>query len=81
MNLFVTGTIMSNRVPVELRIKENSKVFKEMNRGDYKNHLYKYQTDDGREKQYGLVTWKDSDTVYCLSSAHNNYSKDECKRK
>ena len=52
-----------------------------MNRGDFKNHVYKYNMEDGTEKNYGLVAWKDSDTVYCLSSAHNNFNTETCKRK
>ena len=81
MQLYVTGTVMSNRIPAPLRIKKNSKEFKSMNRGDFKNHVYKYNMEDGTEKNYGLVEWKDSDTVYCLSSAHNNISTETCKRK
>ena len=81
MQLYVTGTVMSNRIPAPLRIKKNSKEFKSMNRGDFKNHVYKYNMEDGTEKNYGLVAWKDSDTVYCLSSAHNNISTETCKRK
>ena len=81
MGLYVTGTVMRNRLPKELQIFKTTKMFKQMNRGDFESHLYKYQTDNGEVKNYGMVAWKDRDIVYAMSSAANNYKMDECTRR
>jgi DNA polymerase III epsilon subunit-like protein len=81
MDLYVTGTVMRNRVPKELTIAKTSKVFKEMQRGDFKNHSFSYITDEGTIKQSGLVCWKDRDIVYCLSNNCSNTEKGSCYRR
>ena len=80
MNLYVTGTIMKNRIPKELTITKTSKLFKEMSRGDFKRHCYTYK-DGEDEKEVGLVCWKDRDIVYCLSNETDTISYDSCKRR
>jgi hypothetical protein len=50
MGLYVTGTVMKNRLPKELTIFKTTKMFKQMTRGDFKSHVYKYMTTDGEEK-------------------------------
>ena len=67
MSLYVTGTVMKNRLPKDITITKKPKTFKQMKRGDFKKHTYKYKTDNGIEKQYGLVAWKDRHIVYGMS--------------
>jgi hypothetical protein len=83
MNLYVTGTVMKNRLPKEITINKTSKTFKEMQtRGDFKKNLYKYKTVYGIERNYGLVVWKDRDMVYGMSSCtNNNFESDTCVRR
>jgi len=69
MQLYVTGTVMRNRIPSQLRINNNSREFREMERGDYKKHVYEYKNDRGGDSKIGLVCWKDKDTVYCMTNA------------
>ena len=59
MSLYVTGTVMKNRIPSELTITKRSREFKDMDRGDYKRHKYSYKADDETIKESGLVCWKD----------------------
>jgi hypothetical protein len=47
MSLYVTGTIMANRLPAHLRISKRSREFREMDRGDFKKHLFQYTKEDG----------------------------------
>ena len=51
-----------------------------MERGDFKNHLYRYE-HDGIPYQYGLVCWKDSDMVYAMSNETNTRETDVCYRR
>ncbi len=81
LNLFVTGTVMANRIPKELKINKTSTEFKSMIRGDYKKHRYSYVDDLGIQRHYGLVAWKDSNMVYLLSSNHDTNSVDQCYRR
>ena len=85
MDLYVTGTCMKNRLPKELRMNKNKKEYKEMNRGDYKSHLYKYvmikETGEQVEKKYGLVCWKDKDIVYALTNCVDTTKTDTCFRR
>jgi Transposase IS4 len=68
MSLYVTGTVMKNRLPKELTITKSSKEIKNMMCGDYKKHGYSYTMANGIRKSYGLACWKDRDIVYCLSN-------------
>ena len=81
MHLHVTGTMMSNRVPVSVRIVKRSQEFKDMQRGDHKMHLYEYTNSDGRESKMGLVCWKDKDIVYCLTNACGTAPTSHCFRR
>jgi DNA polymerase III epsilon subunit-like protein len=81
MNLYVTGTVMGNRIPEQLRITKRSKEFREMERGDHKMHLYEYETVRGEKSKMGLVCWKDKDIVYCLTNATNTAPTGHCYRR
>ena len=48
MNLYITGTLMRNRIPSELTIGKTTKKFKEMQRGDCVRHRFSYMS--GTEK-------------------------------
>ena len=78
MNLYVTGTLMRNRIPSELTIGKTTKKFKEMQQGDYVSHRFSYIS--GAEKMAGLVCWKDRDIVYCLSNECDTKETDICRR-
>jgi len=64
MNLYVTGTVMSNSIPVQLRIAKTSRQFKDMERGDHKYHVYEYKGHNGEDSKCGLICWKDKG--YCV---------------
>jgi hypothetical protein len=81
MNLYVTGTVMSNRIPVQLRIAKNSRQFKDMERGDHKFHVYEYKAHSGEYSKCGLICWKDKDIVYCLTNASNTEPSGHCFRR
>jgi Transposase IS4 len=81
MELYVTGTIVNNRIPRELRIIMTSAHFKDMPRGAYEKHVYQYNDDQGRQRKYGLVCWKDRDIVYCLTSEANTNDIGGCHRR
>ena len=71
MDLYVNGTVMSNRIPEQLRMIKCSREFKEMERGDHKIYVCLYKTDDGENSKIGLVCWKDKDIVCCLTNSVN----------
>jgi DNA polymerase III epsilon subunit-like protein len=77
----LTGTVMSNRLPIGLRIPKNSKTFKEMNRGDAFRFKLVYKDGNDDERTAGLVAWKDSSMVYCLSNGCDNFTFDCCRRR
>jgi DNA polymerase III epsilon subunit-like protein len=83
INIFVTGTVMKNRIPNTLTIAKSSREFKSMERGASRRHLYSYKNEEGKSLQYGLVCWKDRDMVYCLSSCHptDKESVGQCMRR
>jgi hypothetical protein len=81
LNLFVTGTVMANRIPKELKINKTSQEFKSMNRGDHKQHCYSYIDENKTQRHYGLVAWKDSNMVYLLTSNHDTNEVDQCYRR
>ena len=55
-----------------------SAVFRGMQRGESKHHLYEYVTEDGKKVKYGLVCWKDRDIVYALTNCVNTGEKGSC---
>ena len=81
MDLFITGTCMTNRVPKELQIANSSRESKNMNRGDHTFHKYTYVDSDDKVHEYGLTVWKDSKMVYLLSNTWNNNDVTTCKRR
>ena len=80
MDLYVTGTIMKNRIPKELTIPKSSKQYQEMKWGDFKSHEYQYKEGD-ETRRMGLVCWKDRDIVYCLTNETNTTEASKCKRR
>ena len=80
MNIYMTGTMMRNRIPKELTIAKSGKEFKQMGRGDVKCHLYEYRLQ-GEMKKAGLVCWKDRDILYCLSNECDSVDFDDCTRR
>ena len=66
MKLFVTGTILSNRIPKTLTIAKSSREFKQMERGDMKAHVLHYKDKEGKVQKAGLVLWKDRTTL-CIA--------------
>jgi DNA polymerase III subunit epsilon len=81
VDLYVTGTVMKNRVPKDLVIAKTSQQFKNMNRGDFTKHKYNYVAENGKVISYGLVCWKDRDIVYCLTSNSNTNEVGNCYRR
>jgi hypothetical protein len=81
MKLFLTGTVVTNRIPRALTIAKSSPQFKEMNRGDSKHHLYHYRDKSGKKCTAGLVCWKDRNMVYCLTNDSSTSTEDECMRR
>lgn len=79
--LFVTGTVLQNRIPAGIRILKSSRTFKDMNRGDVKLATVKYTVGGQRTGEAGLVCWRDRNIVYCLSNDMNNHEMDECTRR
>ena len=80
IDIYVMGTLMKNQIPSDLTIAKSSREFKEMNRGDFKHHLYTYEWN-GQTEKAGLVCWKDCDIVYCISNTTNTTEKDKCFRR
>lgn len=81
MDLYVTGTVLANRIPAEIRIAKRSVSNRSMKRGDVKKAKVTYRKRDGSMKEAGLVRWKDRQVVYCLSNDTNNVDMDVCKRR
>ena len=76
IDIYVTGTLMKNWIPRELTIAKSTKLFRDMNRGDVRQHLYQYQSR-GKTYKAGLVCWKDCDIVYCISNETDSVSQDK----
>jgi len=81
MQLYISGTLMSNRIPEQFRISKRSREFKEMERGDHKMHVCEYKTDHGKKSKMGLICWKDKDIVYCLTNASDTSPTSHCYRR
>ena len=80
MDIYITGTIMKNRIPKELTIAKSGREYKQLERGDIKRHVYTYRSK-GKLCTAGLVCWKDRDIVYCLSNESDTVSFDSCTRR
>lgn len=79
--LYVTGTMMANRIPLGIRIAKTSPAFRRMKRGDATKFKIQFRLKDGTEAGAGLVCWRDRQLVYCLSNDSNNYEFDNCNRR
>jgi DNA polymerase III epsilon subunit-like protein len=81
MKLFVTGTILSNRIPKNITIAKSSKEFRQMERGDAVKHIFNYKDKNGESQKAGLVAWKDRNIVYSLTNDTTTSTMDVCKRR
>ena len=81
VSLFITGTVMKNRIPKEFVIAKTSKQFKSMKRGDYTYHKYSYVDENKKNIQYGLVAWKDRNMVYMLTNNWATTKEGSCRRR
>jgi hypothetical protein len=81
-NLYLTGTMLANRIPQGIRVAKASTIFKRMKRGDALKCKLRFRTASGMGSEAGLVCWRDRNMVYCLSNDSNkNYEFDECSRR
>jgi Transposase IS4 len=80
-NLYITGTMLVNRIPKHLRIAKKSDIGKQMNRGDAVQCKLQYKIGNEQTLEAGLVCWMDRNIVYCLTNDTNNYEFDECRRR
>ena len=80
-DLYVTGTVMANRLPKGIKVDKKSAVYRAMKRGDFLKSKFMFMTADGGEAAAGLVSWRDGNMVYCLSNDCNNFESDECRRR
>lgn len=80
-DLFITGTMLANRIPQNLRIPKTSATFKSMKRGDSVKCRVSFKTKSGGTSYAGLVCWRDRNMVYCLSNDTNNFESDVCRRR
>ena len=80
-NLYVTGTMLANRIPMGIRIAKTSAQFKQMSRGDAVKCKIRFRMAGGQASEAGLVCWRDRNMVYCLSNDSNNFEFDECSRR
>lgn len=81
MDLYITGTVMQNRIPSDVRVLKTSDEWKKMKRGDAIKGKCIFKKQDGSEVEAGLVCWRDRQIVYCLSNDTNNFEMDMCKRR
>jgi hypothetical protein len=77
-NLYITGTMRANPIPMGIRIAKTSTQFKQMSRGDAVKCKVRFRTAGGQASEAGLVCWRDRNMVYCLSNDSNNSEFDEC---
>ena len=80
-NLYLTGTMLANRIPQAIWIAKTSIAFRNMKRGDALKCRVQFRTKTGATSQAGLVCWRDRNMVYCLSNDTNNFEFDECSRR
>jgi hypothetical protein len=81
-NLYTTGTMPANRIPMGIRIAKTSTQFKQMSRGDALKCMFRFRTAGGQASEAGLVCWRDRNMMlYCLSNDSNNFEFDECSRR
>eukprot|EP00007_Cunea_sp_BSH-02190019_P002906 CAMPEP_0174229214 /NCGR_PEP_ID=MMETSP0417-20130205/249_1 /TAXON_ID=242541 /ORGANISM="Mayorella sp, Strain BSH-02190019" /LENGTH=918 /DNA_ID=CAMNT_0015306737 /DNA_START=70 /DNA_END=2826 /DNA_ORIENTATION=- len=78
-DLYMVGTIMANRIPKAVRL--TNAAGKQLGRGGFKQHLYRYHDDDGHDREIGLVAWMDRKPVHVLTSHHDTTSAGVCRRR
>jgi DNA polymerase III epsilon subunit-like protein len=79
--LYITGTMLATRIPLQMRLAKTSAEYKNMKRGDVIKRKIRFTIDGNRRCEGGLVCWKDRNIVYCLSNDTNNVEVDECTRR
>ena len=80
MDLYRTGTMMGNRIPKVLTILKSLRKFKSIERGNFTQHLYTYNSKN-QTKKCGLVCWKDRNMVYCLTNETDTGNIGHCYRR
>jgi hypothetical protein len=80
-DLYLTGTMLANRIPLGIRVPKTSRRFKQMQQGDAIKCRVRFRTRSGEEGQARLVCWRDRNMVYCLSNDSNNHDFDQCSRR
>jgi len=78
--LYITGTMLANRIPQAIPIAKTSPAFRQMSRGDAIKCKVRYRSKEGKTEEAGLVCWRDRNMVYCLSNDSNNHEFDECSQ-
>ena len=81
MNLFITGTLMQNQIPKEIRLLKKSPEYRQMKRGDARKAKLIRHKIDNKQLESGIVGWRDRKIVYCLSNDTNNCEFDQCTRR
>ena len=81
MNLYVTGTLMHNRIPAKLTIKKNSAAYRSLARGHFKTHTYSYKDNRDKTQTIGVTCWKDRQMVYTLTTESDTATSGECVRR
>jgi hypothetical protein len=79
--LYMTRTMLANRIPQAIRIAKTSPAFRQMTRGYAIKCKVRYRSKEGKTEEAGLVWWRDRNMVYCLSNDSNNQEFDECSRR
>ena len=72
---------MANRIPKEVNVTQSSVTYKNMERGEFISHVFKYQDDNNESQEIGLVIWKDRKPVLCMTNHHNTGEVGECHRR
>ena len=81
MGLYVTGTLMHNRIPSQFTIKKNSAAYKKLSRGDFNTHTFQYKDDNDERHIIGITCWKDRQMVYTLTTDCDTSKSDTCVRR
>jgi len=73
----VTGTVLQNRIPVDVRFQKTLDEYKRMKRGDSVKGKVLFKKKDWTQAAAGLVCWKDRQiALCCLSNNTNNFEMD-----
>jgi hypothetical protein len=80
-NLYITGTMLANRIPQGIRLAKNSTAFKQLKRVNALKCKVRFRTESVKASEAGLVCWHDWNMVYCLSNDRVSFQFDECSRR